>query len=175
MSPYMYSAGAPLKAEMPPKDECAAFTGHRPQSLPWGRDESDPRCIALKAELSSRIRLAYSEGKRYFLSGMADGVDTYAAEAVLQLADELEGLRLIAVFPYGSGTGVRQRRIAKRAYITFSLCPQYVAGCMQARNRFLVDNCSELICVYSGGSSGGTAATMRMAAEKGIRLVVLKV
>ena len=26
-----------------------AFTGHRPQSLPFGFDESDERCIALKS------------------------------------------------------------------------------------------------------------------------------
>ena len=28
-----------------------AFTGHRPGKLPWGEDESDLRCIALKAKL----------------------------------------------------------------------------------------------------------------------------
>lgn len=32
-----------------------AFTGHRPQSLPFGFDESDERCIALKSAMQERI------------------------------------------------------------------------------------------------------------------------
>ena len=32
-----------------------AFTGHRPGKLPWGEDESDLRCIALKAKLRAAI------------------------------------------------------------------------------------------------------------------------
>ena len=33
------------------------FTGHRPDKLPWGPDESDPRCAALKTviQLSEAI------------------------------------------------------------------------------------------------------------------------
>lgn len=31
------------------------FTGHRPQKLPWGFHESDPRCIALKNNLKKAI------------------------------------------------------------------------------------------------------------------------
>ena len=27
---------------------CCAFTGHRPKKLPWGYDETDGRCIALR-------------------------------------------------------------------------------------------------------------------------------
>ena len=31
------------------------FTGHRPEKLPWGSDESDPRCTALKKKLSDAV------------------------------------------------------------------------------------------------------------------------
>ena len=33
-----------------------AFTGHRPQRFPWGGNEEDPRCAALKALLRVKIR-----------------------------------------------------------------------------------------------------------------------
>ena len=33
-------------------DKTCCFTGHRPAKLPWGSDESDERCQALKLELS---------------------------------------------------------------------------------------------------------------------------
>ena len=49
-----------------------AFTGHRPQSLPFGFNESDERCIALKQTLRAEIiRLIEQEGVTHFISGMA--------------------------------------------------------------------------------------------------------
>ena len=33
-----------------------AFSGHRPEKLPWGEDESDPRCAALKIRLEQELR-----------------------------------------------------------------------------------------------------------------------
>ena len=32
-----------------------AFTGHRPESLPFGENENDPRCVRLKAMLLTEI------------------------------------------------------------------------------------------------------------------------
>ena len=37
---------------MPAKQESCCFTGHRPNKLPWGYREEDPRCLLLK----NRIR-----------------------------------------------------------------------------------------------------------------------
>ena len=160
--------------DMPSRELCVGFTGHRPGGLPWGRNESDPYCKELKQRLAQTIEQAYAEGARYFLSGMAEGVDTYAAEAVLQLAESCPDIRLIAVFPYGEGAFARTRRIAARAYKTVSLYPDYVTGCHLVRDRFIVNSCSRLICVYCSGR-GGTAATMKMAAESGVRMTVLRV
>lgn len=70
-----------------------AFTGHRPQSLPFGFNESDERCIALKQTLRAEIiRLIEQEGVTHFISGMALGVDIYAAEIVLGLKSNYEGI-----------------------------------------------------------------------------------
>lgn len=32
-----------------------AFTGHRPKKFPWGYDETDAGCVALKRMLSEQI------------------------------------------------------------------------------------------------------------------------
>ena len=47
------------------------------------------------------------------------------------------------------------------------LSDTYHRGCMQKRNRALVENADMLIC-YVGRESGGSAQTMRLAREKGI-------
>ena len=71
------------------KGRTCAFTGHRPQNLPFRFNENDDRCIALKQKLRDCIvQLIEQEGVRHFISGMAIGVDMYAAEIVLELKAE---------------------------------------------------------------------------------------
>ena len=40
-----------------------AFTGHRPESLPFGENENDPRCIRLRemllTEITDRVKAGY--------------------------------------------------------------------------------------------------------------------
>ena len=63
-----------------------AFTGHRPQHLPFGMNENDERCVKLKEKLKEQIiNLIEAENVTHFITGMALGVDRYAAEIVLDL------------------------------------------------------------------------------------------
>ena len=59
------------------------FTGHRPEKLPWGDQESHPHCVALKESMAAQLEEMYQKGYRHFLCGMARGADFYFAEAVL--------------------------------------------------------------------------------------------
>ena len=56
-------------------EKCCAFTGHRPRKFPWGYDETDTRCIALKKSLTKQIVKLVEDGYTDFFSGMAEGVD----------------------------------------------------------------------------------------------------
>ena len=60
---------------MDDRETSCCFTGHRPQHLPWGTNEDDPRCAALKEELRQRLAGIYESGYRHFISGMAIGCD----------------------------------------------------------------------------------------------------
>lgn len=77
-----------------------AFTGHRPQNLPFGFREDDERCIALKETLKKQIiSLITDENVTHFISGMALGVDMYAAEIVLELKKTYPGITLESAIP----------------------------------------------------------------------------
>ena len=76
-----------------------AFTGHRPQRLPWGGREEDPRCQALKQLLRSAVDRMVEQGCRHFLCGMALGCDTYFAEVILEKKTQMPELCLEAVLP----------------------------------------------------------------------------
>lgn len=74
-------------------NKTCCFTGHRPKSLPFGYDEGAEGCKRLKALLTEGIEKQITEnGVTHFISGMAMGVDIYAAEAVLELKDMLNGI-----------------------------------------------------------------------------------
>lgn len=58
------------------------FTGHRHFS--WGDDTESPHQKDLLAGLENAVDRALAEGVTHFICGNAVGVDTWAAEMVLQ-------------------------------------------------------------------------------------------
>lgn len=149
-----------------------AFTGHRPQHLPWGSREEDPRCQALKQLLDRAIGRAVELGCDRFLCGMALGCDLYFAEAVLA-----RGLPLEAVLPC-PGQADRWAKADRARYETLLLrCDairvledSYTEGCMLRRNRAMVELADYLITVYDG-SGGGTGSTIAYAKKRGVELI----
>lgn len=63
-------------------ERCCAFTGHRPKKFSWGYDEADVRYVALKKALAEQIAKLVNIGYTDFLSGMAEGADTWMSLAV---------------------------------------------------------------------------------------------
>ncbi len=157
----------------------ACFTGYRPKKLPWGENEDDPRCIALKRKLADKIAAAYAQGYRTFISGMAQGVDTYAAEAVLALAKAAHDLELVCAVP-SPGYALTLPKAHRARYESIILGASRCAVCserdgrdsMARRNRYMVDNSSLVIAVYDG-QRGGTHNTVAYAKEKGRDVLTL--
>lgn len=151
-----------------------AFTGHRPEKLPWGCDETDERCIALKQQIKDAVRAAAGEGYDRFLCGMARGCDLYFAEAVLEL-----GLRLEAYLPCPSQSDCwsgedrqRQTELLLQCGAVYMVEQSYSEGCMLRRNRRMVDDCGALLTVFDG-SPGGTGAAVDYARRRGRRIISL--
>ena len=158
-----------------------AFTGHRPERLPWGADETDARCAALKTMLRRAVLRAYARGCRTFLCGMARGCDWYFASAVLALTDagQMPGAQLVAMVPCPSQPDAwpepdraRYRALLGRCACVEVLEDSYTEGCMLRRNRAMVLRADLLITVFDG-TPGGTAATVRFAKRHGVELLPL--
>jgi len=77
--------------------KCCAFTSHRPKKFPWDYDEADSRCVALKQALVREIVKLVEAGYTEFLSGMAEGTDTWAVLTILDLKNP--ALKLHCVLP----------------------------------------------------------------------------
>lgn len=154
-------------------EKCCAFTGHRPKKFPWHDNEADARCVALKEVLMEQIVKLANTGYTDFFSGMAEGVDTWAALAVLALKKENPALKLHCVLPW-KGQADKWSASARELY--FSILTQadsvvyvsqeYGKDCMLKRNRYLVDHAACLLAIYNGEWRGGTAMTVRYAQKK---------
>lgn len=151
-----------------------AFTGHRPQRLPFGADEADERCIRLKQVLREQIiRLIEEDGVSYFITGMAMGIDMYAAEIVLDLKARYPALLLECAIPYEEQAMRWTNALRERYYDIASKCDKetmlqtrYSADCFQRRNRYMVDQADIVLAVWNGQPSG-TGSTVRYAMERG--------
>ena len=129
---------------MPARQMTVCFSGYRPEKLPWGYDECDPRCAQLKQRLRRAVCAACDDGFRHFICGMARGVDTYCAEIVLALRPQYPDLTLEAAIPCPSQCGgwtpdqqARWHAIVDRCDFETVVQDRYGPGCMQRRNRYM--------------------------------------
>lgn len=157
-----------------------AFTGHRPEKMPF-QGESDPACLKLMGRIHRQIEIAVEKGYRSFISGMALGVDQWAAVSVLDLKRIYPDIGLYAALPCPSQPDKWQNWQKERYFDLLSACEKvyvaahgYTRGCPNIRNAFMVKHADLLIAVYNGSSSGGTCNTVDMAARKGIDTVILE-
>ena len=163
----------------PQKKSTCCFTGHRPSKLPWGEDERDPRCVALKRALKEKIESAYLRGWRHFICGMALGCDLYFCEAALELREKYPDLRVEAAIPcltqadgWSAANRARYTALLERCDWESLVQHRYDPGCMMRRNRYMVDHSSLIIAVYDG-SPGGTRNTLAYAMRSGLETDIL--
>jgi len=164
--------------DMDPSRTCC-FTGHRPEKLPWGLDEGDPRCIAIKFSLSREIEGLYHRGFRHFISGMAMGCDLYFAEAALELREKFPDLTVEGAVPCPTQADrwpEEQRRrwqdILARCDLESMVQQHYDRFCMLRRDRYMVDRSAAILAVFDG-TSGGTQYTLNYAMDKKLEILLL--
>lgn len=161
--------------------QSCSFTGHRPEKLPWGSTECDPRALQFKATLDHTLEASYSMGYRHFLCGMARGADLYFGEAVLLLRERHPDVTLNAAIPFAGQADrwhpseqLRYHALLERCDVETVLQHSYTAGCMQRRNRYLVDHSQRLIAAYNG-MGGGTLYTITYAMREDLDVLILDI
>lgn len=158
--------------ENSPKETVSCcFTGHR--NIP--PEQWEP----LRQRLRETLTALIGEGVCYFGAGGARGFDTLAAQTVLELKQTYPHIRLILVLPCKDQTkhwcaadAAAYDAILKQADKAVWVAERYHRGCMHLRNRRLVDNAQVCVC-YMTAPTGGTAYTVRYAADRGLSILNL--
>lgn len=164
-----------------PKEKAVCFSGHRPEKLPDGGDISSPVMGVIKSLLHQEIAAAIDDGYTCFITGLARGIDLIAGELTLEFKRNDPRIELVAAVPYRAQPknfhsyekfvyGCILNEAADIIYVS----EEYSKGCMQKRNRFMIDNSSRLIAAVDSYKSG-TGQTIRLAEKAGIEVRVINV
>ena len=158
-------------------------TGHRPEGFPFPRDPYDPPFAAYRDRLSDEIEGLIHQGYIHFITGMARGADLDFAEFVIFLRDVYPSIILEAALPYHTDWGEKKRHCTGGRELVMFQCnlkhtvsDHYFRGCMDKRNRYMVDKSDLVLAIWNGQESGGTWNTIKYARSKGkpIRYIMIK-
>ena len=136
--------------------------------------------MALKAVLAEQIASLVNAGFTQFLSGMAEGTDTWSALSTLTLREKNPAIKLHCILPckgqadkWSASSRDLYHSILDRADSIVYVSRACHKNCMLERNRFLADHAAALLAVYNGERRGGTAATIHYARKMRREVIVI--
>ena len=142
--------------------------------------ENSIQCDELKGRLEELIKnLIEKESVTHLISGVALGVDTYAANIVLNLKAQYPGITLKCAIPCETQAVKWTERDRDIYYDLLAKCDKetllqqnYTSDCMQKRNEYMVNNSDYVIAVWNGKPSG-TRNTVEYAKKKNKVILLL--
>ena len=146
-----------MDGEQTAKQTKCVFTGHR-------HLDDDFSKLRLKHAIEQFIK----SGVDTFYNGMAMGFDLCAAEYVLAFKRKYPQVKLIACVPcYGQDKYFsdydkkRYVKILKKADECVTLSDHYYQGCMQNRDKYMVEH-ADCMIAYCNKTTGGAAYTVKI-------------
>lgn len=149
------------------KQKICAFSGHR-------KIESTEE---FQTKVKIEILKLIDNGVTVFLNGGALGFDMLCAKTVIELREIFKDIKLHLLLPcrdqsdrWSSFNRRMYEEILEKSNGIYYVSEKYEPGCMQKRNRILVDNCDCLL-TYLAKSSGGTYYTVKYAEKTGKQII----
>ncbi|MBQ6614124.1 MAG: DUF1273 family protein [Clostridia bacterium] len=151
------------------KSNTCCFTGHR--------DISALTYEELMHRTEPLLQRLIKNGYEYFVCGGALGFDTFAAMYVCSLKMRGFAVKLVLMLPCKDQTlkwsqydKMIYESLLGRADEVIWLSESYYPGCMQKRNRAMVDASSACICYLNSPENSGTKQTVEYAMKQGLAI-----
>ena len=133
----------------------SAIIGCSPMCFPWGFDEEDEGCAALKLILINQISKLRGEGCTRFTVSMDCGVGLYAAEILQGLKGSEEELETICYVPYEEQATKWTPELRDRYFNALAACTEVVnvayektVGCKFKAYLEAINEADTVIVVY---------------------------
>jgi uncharacterized phage-like protein YoqJ len=160
------------------------ITGHNPQRFKFKHNEKAPLCQSIKTEITEQIKILYSEGVRLFYVGCGVGVDTWAAEIVIDLKQQgdFSEMELFCAVPFPDHTERFTAGQKKRYEYILSQCNnqevisrKYSPVAYKRLNYYMVDNSQYIIAVYDQDKSdrSGLGQTVNYALKNNLQIIYI--
>jgi len=157
------------------------FTGHRPSKLKGYKTEDNKDLLwEIYKVIEDHIN---NKEVRTFISGMALGVDIWAARMVFKAKRDYPelGIKLVCAIPcknHSSKWNEQDKKIWQRVVeaadeVVYVSEEEYKPYLMQKRNEWMCDRSDYVIAVYDG-SGGGTGNCVEYAQKKNKEIVIIK-
>lgn len=165
-------------------DIVCTITGHRPQRFKFKYNEHYKLCVKIKKALTTEIINLYRQGVRSFWVGGSIGVDTWAAEIIMELKkqNEFGGMRLCIALPfpnfkdrYDSKQQTRLRDILSACDEQTTISDAESEHAYHSRNEYMIDRSDYVLAVYDNDRSirSGTGMTVNYAKKKGLPVILI--
>jgi len=160
------------------------ITGHSPQRFKFKYNEQAPLCRSIKTAMAEQIKTLHSQGVRLFYVGCAVGVDTWAAETVIDLKQQTDfsDIELFCAIPFPDHTDKFTDGQKKRYQEILSQCTykeavnrHYSPVAYKRLNYFMVDKSQYLIAVYDQDKSdrSGLVQTVNYALKNNLQMIFI--
>lgn len=162
------------------KDKTVAFTtGYRTEKI-FSNTEDKNLLNIIYTELYRVVSERYKQGYTHYYSGMSEGIDILAANAVLDFKEEHPDVRFVAVIPfkgqqeqYSTTDKNDYQSICTEADEVVILADEFTGNDLYLqRNNYLLENCSTMVC-YHDGLCDVMMYTCNRAEEAGIPIINL--
>lgn len=154
-------------------NKSVCFSGHRPEKLPGKGIPDDPQTKYIKDLIGNKIQICICEGYTYFISGVARGIDLWAAKLVIDYRTINPQIKLICVKPVANqGYNFPEEDkllyddVVANADTVICTSESYRRSCYMIRNKYMVDN-SDLLIAFVKEYKSGTGQTIKYASGLG--------
>ena len=132
-----------------------AIIGCSPMCFPWGFDEEDESCTALKLILMNCITKQRSLGAARFHISMDCGVGLYAAEILQGLKETDSEIKVVCYVPYEEQATKWASELRNRYFNALASCtevvyvsPEKTVGCEFKAHLQAIKNADTMIIIY---------------------------
>ena len=149
---------------------CCAVIGQPPMRFPWGFDEEDKGCNALKLALAQKIMELRQQGVTRFAVVSDCGVGLYAGEIVNALRQSDDDLMLFVVTPYEEQATKWAPYLRERYFQLLADCTiveaaslRWTPECEYDAYRRIIDYADSVLAVYDPATAKSCAVDRAMA------------
>ena len=155
-------------------NQVVAFTGHRKERILQGCGNNPHVLGQIREAVREQVAELYGQGYNVFYTGMANGFDMIAAEAVLQVKDVYRDITLVAAVPFrkqalwfDAEDQLLYDNLLKRVDRVVMVSENYHKGCYLRRDEYMVGRADTIIAYWDLVRKGGTFYTVSKAIQTG--------